>query len=279
MLLTILEEQLRDFEEMDGGGAYTDIQRARCYWPGVSVVIRRWRRELSEDEENKLQRLLGMWARLTRRHRILGFCRLDHNRRASIVVPFYPKGNIIEYLERHSDVNDVDVLTLFFQVAAALANAHSMSPPLIHGNVRGSNILIHWDEEPIVTDFGLRELNPQKDLSTACRWLAPEILYPKGGPWVPGASDVYSFGMTMLEVCTGSRPFKDISGDQVMLDVSSGQRPKRPSHQDCKNFFIADNLWNIITDCWKHDPADRPTMNTLYTRLYRLRGSLAREWA
>ncbi|KDQ50559.1 hypothetical protein JAAARDRAFT_81811 [Jaapia argillacea MUCL 33604] len=195
-MYTIPEKDLKNFQQFDGS-AYTDISRAD--YRGSIVAIRRWNRELSGDQVEKLYMLLDIWARLNHPNitKIFGVCHLDRNRWAAIVVPLYINGNITKCLERGVKL---DVLKLLTQVASALKTAHSMSPAIIHGNVRGSNILISNYGDAHLTDFGLRELNPHGDIDTACRWLAPEILFPEDGPWASAAGDVYSFGMTMFEV-------------------------------------------------------------------------------
>ena len=74
---------------------------------------------------------------------------------------------------------------------------------LVHGDVKGSNILISDDEHALMTDFGLSKIMTTMQTSTAIRgsgtvrWQSPELWNdePKSFP-----SDVWAFGMTIVEV-------------------------------------------------------------------------------
>ncbi|KAJ8582916.1 kinase-like protein, partial [Rhizopogon salebrosus TDB-379] len=85
---------------------------------------------------------------------------------------------------------------------------------VIHGDLTGSNVLIHADGTACLADFGLSLLYSEDVGVTQAswtsllhgniRWLAPELLEPSGNdmPVRPSKhSDVYSFGGIMLLVC------------------------------------------------------------------------------
>ena len=68
-------------------------------------------------------------------------------------------------------------------------------------------------------------------------------------------TDVYAFGMTILEVMTGKLPYNHRRYDTVvMLDVIRGTRPNRPLDSS-----MPDDVWRIITACWEMDPEKRPS--------------------
>ena len=66
------------------------------------------------------------------------------------------------------------------------------------------------------------------------------------------ASDVYSLGMTILEVLTLRPPFSHRRYDTVViLDVIRGHRPHKPAE-----FFKL--VWTLLELCWSADPIKRP---------------------
>ena len=85
---------------------------------------------------------------------------------------------------------------------------HSHAPQVIHGDLRGANILISDDGEPLLCDFGMAviiEDLTQMPISASLqesgnpRWMAPELF--RGDMCITSSqSDVYSLGMVLLEV-------------------------------------------------------------------------------
>jgi len=76
----------------------------------------------------------------------------------------------------------------------------------------------------------------------------------------PMASDIFSLAMTIFEVMTGDRPFKnDESPLSVRGKIGNGLRPKRPKKgSSAVRRGLDDRLWDLITRCWAQDPKDRP---------------------
>lgn len=80
----------------------------------------------------------------------------------------------------------------------------NVSGKLVHGNIKSSNILLHPNLDPCVSDFGLNPIftNPVPTNRVA-GYRAPEILETRK---VTFKSDVYSFGVLILELLTGKAP-------------------------------------------------------------------------
>ncbi|XP_024631932.1 cold-responsive protein kinase 1 isoform X2 [Medicago truncatula] len=94
-------------------------------------------------------------------------------------------------------------------IARGLAFLHEeVRPPIIHRDIKASNILLDKDLTPKISDFGLAKLMPANATHVSTRvagtlgYLAPE--YAIGGRLTRKA-DIYSFGVLLVEIVSGRR--------------------------------------------------------------------------
>ncbi|KAL0717867.1 hypothetical protein Bca4012_067189 [Brassica carinata] len=105
-------------------------------------------------------------------------------------------------------------------VAKGLEYLHNVTkPPVIHSNLTTGHILLDHDFKPKITGFGLAKSGPIFDIGTSVvgtnGYWAPE--YVNSGK-LTLKSDIYSFGVVMLELITGREPIGNSSlGPQHML--------------------------------------------------------------
>ncbi|KAF9510414.1 hypothetical protein BS47DRAFT_65908 [Hydnum rufescens UP504] len=180
-----------------------------------------------------------------------------------MISPWCQHGDINNYLLMFPNT-DREVLVL--QLLHGLEYLHEQG--VIHGDLRGANILISDDREVWIADFGLSKYLDQSPTSTQNRgnfwWMAPELLQQEisRGDLTPytKATDIYSFAMTTTEIYTGSPPFPH------PRPPVQGQRPGRPGG-DGISHCIGDGLWDIIRDCWVEEPTQRLSARDAKQRL------------
>ncbi|MCL7036318.1 hypothetical protein MKW94_025149 [Papaver nudicaule] len=138
---------------------------------------------------------------------MIGYC--IHGNQIYFVYDFMPLGSLKDYLDvLPPNKKPLDWNTRM-KIAAGAAKGlnylHDKSNP--HGNIRPSNILLSEGYEPKLTDFLMfKERVPEVDESNYCRTFrpcthhAPEFIT---GFKRTGRSDVYSFGLVLLELITG----------------------------------------------------------------------------
>lgn len=113
---------------------------------------------------------------------------------------------------------------LLLDIASALRYLHAQKPVIVHGDLKGSNILVEkWMSGPRakLLDFGLSRLLTKKatPLGGTVAWMAPEVIRGRqGGPPAPSA-DVFSFGRLAFMVVVGRRPLADTTAEEVLKDV------------------------------------------------------------
>lgn len=141
---------------------------------------------------------------------LIGVC--DDDDSLISVYNFFSKGSLEENLHGDQNVLSWDAR---FRIAVSCAEAlnylHSRSPrPVIHRDVKSSNILLSDGFEPQLSDFGLAIWGPtmssfltQVDVVGTFGYIAPEyFMYGK----VSDKIDVYSFGVVLLELISGRKP-------------------------------------------------------------------------
>ncbi|KAJ7229234.1 kinase-like domain-containing protein [Mycena rebaudengoi] len=151
-----------------------------------------------------------------------------------MVSPWMEHGTALRYLNDHGREN---VDRLLSKIAQGLEYLHSRE--IVHGDLRGANILINAEWSACLADFGLTSFSDatttalNSNRAGSVRWMASELLDPGrfGHNQISRtpASDVYAFGCVCLELYTGRPPFTDISEPAAMLRVIDGGRPLKPS--------------------------------------------------
>ncbi|EEY67336.1 protein kinase [Phytophthora infestans T30-4] len=155
------------------------------------------------------------------------------------------------------------------QSALGLQYLHQHS--IVHGDLKCDNILVTADGTAKLTDFGLssirRYVDSEQEQSTqvsvvgAQRWKAPECL--TGTP-PTFESDVYSFGMCILQAISGEFPWGARMPDAaVRFHVRRGALPPRPKG------FQDDAHWELVKQMCCFDPQQRLKLPVVVQRLTR----------
>ncbi|RHZ73030.1 hypothetical protein Glove_233g24 [Diversispora epigaea] len=177
-----------------------------------------------------------------------------------MVMNYAKHGNLREVLN-----NNFKKLTwqrksyILLEIVVGLTNIHEMG--LIHKDFHPGNIVNQSILSCYITDFGLckpiSENDPEK-IYGVIPYMAPETL--SRGEYTQ-ASDIYSFGMVMLEVLTSYPPYYNIPHDaNLVIKICEGNKPEIK----CK---IPQFFKEIMEKCWNFEPLNRPTAKELRHQL------------
>lgn len=139
--------------------------------------------------------------------------------------------------------------------------AHLASHGVTHGQLCARNVVIVDGTRPKVTGFGLIHYHNDLYVPEYKRWHAVETLRSKlSSP----KSDIWSFGCLMWEVSTlGGTPYAEVRTEEVAGRVMRGLRLPQPQ-------YVGDELYQLMLNCWQHDPDERPSFIDLETDLQQL---------
>ncbi|RHZ78699.1 hypothetical protein Glove_157g77 [Diversispora epigaea] len=148
---------------------------------------------------------------------------------------------------------------ILIEIVIGLINIHEMD--LMHKDFHSGNIVNQSLSQSYITDFGLCKPvteNDPENIYGVIPYMAPETL--SRGEYTQ-ASDIYSFGMVMLEVLTSYPPYYNISHDvNLIMDICKGLKPEIK----CE---IPQFLKEIMEKCWNFEPLNRPTAEELKSQL------------
>ncbi|KAG6829262.1 hypothetical protein H0H92_005142 [Tricholoma furcatifolium] len=172
-------------------------------------------------------------------------------------------------------------LPLAADVAKGLLYLHENG--IIHGDLKGPNILIDGAGRARLADFGISAISDSNIVAWtsqssgaskggSVRWQAPELFDIENGEAVKNsaASDVYAWGCVAFELFTGKVPFYGIKRDTaIILHVKSGGRPTRPppSSRSWWGWGLTEEMWSLMEQSWESQPAQRPSSAEIVERL------------
>nr|POF21701.1 wall-associated receptor kinase 2 [Quercus suber] len=211
-----------------------------------------------------------------------------------LVYEFIPNGTLFEYIHHESKASTISWetrLRIAAETAEALSYLHfAASPPIIHRDVKSSNILLDSTHTAKVSDFGASRLVPldQTQFATMVQgtlgYLDPEYMQTSQ---LTEKSDVYSFGVVLVELLTGKkalsfdRPeverslaiyFISFLKDNRLFEIVEKHVAEEGKAEQLKE------VANLAKRCLRLKGEDRPTMKEVATELEGLRKVEMHSW-
>jgi serine/threonine protein kinase len=142
-----------------------------------------------------------------------------------VISELFRPGNLAEFLARWP-VDDMVLRRYGFDILSAIAYIHSLNGPTVIRNLRIENILVHQDTGTVKLDL-LSILSILTSRGHArmhleeTRLMSPEYLLES----VDHRSDIYSFGMVMLEASTRRTPYLECGSFSTLYEKLTNFRP------------------------------------------------------
>lgn len=214
---TIIGDRYEILEKV-GSGGMADVFRAKCHRLNRYVAIKILKQDYSEDTKfvtkfrGEAQAIAGI-----SHPNIVGIYDVgEENGMYYIVMELVDGITLKKYIEEKGKLSVKEAVGIALQIANGLEAAHSNH--IIHRDIKPQNILIARDGTAKVTDFGIAKAASSNTITAnamgSVHYISPE--QARGG-YSDEKSDIYSLGVTMYEMLSGTLPFNGESAVAIAL--------------------------------------------------------------
>ncbi|KAF0900210.1 hypothetical protein E2562_028692 [Oryza meyeriana var. granulata] len=267
-----------------GKGGFGDVYRGRLS-DGTVVAVKRLK-DPSASGEAQFRTEVEMISLAVHRHllRLVGFCAAASGERL-LVYPYMPNGSVASRLRGKPPLDWQTRKRIAVGTARGLLYLHEQcDPKIIHRDVKAANVLLDECHEAVVGDFGLAKLLDHGDshVTTAVRGtvghIAPEYLSTGQSS---EKTDVFGFGILLLELVTGQRAL-EVGKGSVVIQHQKGVMLDwvRKVHQEKMHDLLVDQdlgphydrievaeMVQVALLCTQFQPSHRPRMSELVRML------------
>ncbi|QCE16039.1 receptor-like protein kinase HSL1 [Vigna unguiculata] len=207
-----------------GSGGFGKVYRIASNRPGEYVAVKQiWNREDVDDKlEKEFQAEVEILGNIRHSNIVKLLCCYASENSKLLVYEYMENQSLDKWLHAEEKKSPPGLswptrLNIAIGAAQGLCYMHhECSPPVIHRDVKSSNILLDSEFRAKIADFGLAkmlakpgELNTMSALAGSFGYIPPEYAYSTK---INEKVDVYSFGVVLLELVTGRKP--NISGER-----------------------------------------------------------------
>ncbi|XP_073045658.1 proline-rich receptor-like protein kinase PERK15 [Primulina eburnea] len=251
---------------------------------GKEVAVKSLKSNSSQGER-EFQAEVDIISRVHHRHLVslVGYCIAGSQR--MLVYEYVPNGT----LEFHLHGSGRQTMDFHTRLRIAIGSAKGFAylhedchPRIIHRDIKTANILLDYNFEAKVADFGLAKLSSDTNTHVSTRimgtfgYLAPE--YASSGK-LTEKSDVYSYGIMLLELITGRRPI-DLSSDDddslvdwarpILIQAVEGGSYEELVDPHLENNYDHHVMLRMVASaaaCIRHSARRRPKMSQIVRAL------------
>lgn len=245
-----------EVQELIGVGGMSHVFKGYDVLENRTVAIKILKDEFAQDEEfqRRFKNESKAIAVLDHPNIVKIFDVCYGSRGQSIIMEYIEGITLKEYLSRQEKISWKESLHFTTQILDAMDHAHSKG--IVHRDLKPQNIMLMSDGSIRIMDFGIARFsrNEQRTVTDkaigSVHYISPEQAQ---GESSDQKSDIYSVGVMMYEMLTGSLPFDADSAVSIAIKQISS-KPKNPSEL---NPDIPEGLEEIVLKAMQKTPDDR----------------------
>lgn len=249
-----------------GQGVSATVYRAICLPYKEVVAIKALDLEKCNGSLDEIRREAVTMSLINHPNVVKAYCSFIVEQSLWVVMPYMAGGSCLHIMKSAfvDGFEEPVIATLLKEVLKALEYLHRHG--YIHRDVKAGNILVDGNGAVKLGDFGVsacmfdtgdRQRSRKTFVGTPC-WMAPEVMEQLHG--YDFKADIWSFGITALELAHGHAPFSKYPPMKVLLMTLQNAPPGLDYERD-KRF--SKSFKEMIAMCLVKDPSKRPTAEKL----------------
>ncbi|XP_076817413.1 uncharacterized protein LOC143462960 isoform X2 [Clavelina lepadiformis] len=238
--------------DMVGEGRIANVYEGTLH--GKAVAVKKLVRPglMTASDRSYLAAEAGLLVLLQHRNivRVMGVCTAPME--PLIVTEFVHGKTVLDMVTRAGGgLDPASLFSITRDVALGMAYLHTQKPPILHLNLRPSNVLVDPYSRAKVADFGFSKIRLDAGVSNASNlaYLAPELMrYPAH---LTIKTDVFAFAILLWQMTTGEDPMQGRTTSEVLDMIQTGKRLDFPE-------TLPQSMQLLIEKCWDSSPMQRP---------------------
>nr|XP_043632000.1 serine/threonine-protein kinase BLUS1-like isoform X2 [Erigeron canadensis] len=252
------------YEEI-GEGVSASVYRALCVPLNETVAIKVLDMERCNNDLDGIRREVQTMSLINHPNLLRAYCSFTVGHNLWVVMPYMAGGSCLHIMKSSfpDGFEESVIAALLKEVLKALVYLHAHGH--IHRDVKAGNILADFNGSIKLADFGVsacmfdgdRQRSRNTFVGTPC-WMAPEVMQQLHG--YDFKADIWSFGITALELAHGHAPFSKYPPMKVLLMTLQNAPPGLDYERDKK---FSKSFKDMVATCLVKDPKKRPSADKL----------------
>ena len=243
-----------EIKDLIGSGGMAEVYRAFCHKMQRTVAIKVLKEEYN-DNADFIKRFTqeALAAAQLSHPNLVNVYEVEHTDGFYYIVMEFVDGiTLKEYIHQKGKLEQREAIGIAIQVANGLAEVHRRG--IVHRDVKPQNMIISSDGKVKLADFGIARVVSTETMSQeamgSVHYISPEHAQGKA---TDARSDLYSLGICLYELVTGTVPFDGTEAVTILL-AQLNQNPPSPRSL---NPEISQSLERIILKSLEKNPRDR----------------------